>query len=363
MTRWARVAEAVALIVGSLLFCALCIEVSLRLVPEMLGVKMANQLFSAYTRRPGGMYFEEDSTGMFFMHPSHRIRAYFNGYAWDHETDARGFRNPPGRPVDGTLLLGDSLIYGHGVDEAESVAGHLEARYGVPVYNLSRQGDCLYQHYVLLRLHLEAFAPERVVLFVFQNDFDDLMQNRGLALLTSAPEIARADYATLREAIAVAEPDPHPWSRSIRYRSLTYRLILALRSRIRHLPAGTAASGRSDVAIDPIAAPLLDDAMLPVLRDYYDRILGDLAVRADAVGAELDVVYLDAYPTTTPATREAERRARELVFGAASRHGIATFDTGDLLAGCDACILPGDGHLTAEGNARLARFLHEALAL
>jgi hypothetical protein len=308
------------------------------------------------------MYFE-DSTGMFFMHPSQRIRAYFNGYAWDHETDARGFRNPSGRRVDGTLLLGDSLIYGHGVDEAESVAGHLEARYGVPVYNLSRQGDCLYQHYVLLRMHLEAFAPERVVLFVFQNDFDDLMQHRGLALLSSAPEIERTDYASLREAIATAEPDPHSWWRSVRYRSLTYRLVLALRNRIRHLPFDAAASGKSEVTIDPIAAPLLDDAVLPVLRDYYDRILGDLALRADAVGAELDVVYLDAYPTTTAATREADRRARELVFGATAQHGIATFDTGDLVADCNACILPGDGHLTSEGNAWLATFLHEALAL
>jgi len=41
---------------------------------------------------------------------------YYNRYVWTHEADALGFRNRgPIVPAD-VLLLGDSFIYGHGVE-------------------------------------------------------------------------------------------------------------------------------------------------------------------------------------------------------------------------------------------------------
>jgi hypothetical protein len=357
--RWVRAGQSLALVAGSLLFCALVLEVALRVEPELLGQRAANQLFSRYTTKPGGLYFREDTTDMFFMHPNQATRAYFNGYVWDHASDARGFRNPPGRPVDGTLLLGDSLIYGHGVEEEESLAGQLESRYGSDVYNLSRQGDCLYQHYVMLRLHLEAFEPETVVLFVFHNDFDDLLAYRGLDLLDRAPEIARNDYAALRRELEMRESNPHSWSRRLRYHALTYRLFLALRSRIQRMPERSAGA-TAEAETNPLDRPLVDPDTRAVMSRYYDRILGDLAERVDVVGATLVVVHLDAYPASTPETAESKAHVRELLASATARHGIALFDTGELIHACE-CTLPGDGHLTAEGHARLADFLHASL--
>ena len=354
---WIRFAQTTALVAASLLFCALCIEVVLRVDPELLGSRTANQLFSKYGRGPGDIYFEEDSTGMLFMHPGFQTKAYFNGYSWNHATDARGFRNPPGRPVDGALLLGDSLIYGHGVEEPESLASKLESVYRRRVYNLSRQGDSLYQHYVQLRLHLETFAPESVVLFVFHNDFKDLLAYRGVDLLRTTPEIERDDYDQLREQLAKRPSDPHSWSRRLRYRSLTYRLFLTMRSRVQRI--GSPASATS--ADRTLGSPLNDPETLEVIRRYYDRILGDLATRSRDVGARLFVVYLDVYPTTSPETRSSKANARELLAAASRKHAIALHDTDDLLTTCDACVLVGDGHLSEEGHLRLAGFVDALL--
>jgi hypothetical protein len=92
-----------------------------------------------------------------------------NGLRWRHATDARGFRNPDGVPTQ-VLLLGDSMIYGHGVEEPATVAGVLRREHAIAAYDMSRQGSCLYDDYVLLRLWLERLRPRQVVLFVFVND-------------------------------------------------------------------------------------------------------------------------------------------------------------------------------------------------
>ena len=361
-TRWIALGQGLLLLSGSLLFCALCLEVALRVAPELFGMRTANALFSRYTTKPGGIYFYEWSSDMFFMHPDFETTAYFNGYRWHHVTDARGFRNPAGRPVDGTLLLGDSLVYGHGVEEQEGLASQLESDYGRDVYNLSRQGDSLYQHYVLLRAYLEPFRPETVVIFVFHNDYQDLLNYRGIERLEEAPELERQDYDRLRQELAARESNPHSWSRLIRYRSLTYRLFLVLRSRIQRAAEEDAdAALGEDAAENPLDRPLLDPHTYPVLRRYFDRILADLAERCDAVGARLVVINLDAYPTATSETAEAKERARQLLVSATDRHGIAFFDTGDLITACEACVLPSDGHLTEEGHRRLAAFVASAL--
>lgn len=347
-----------ALLAGSLVFVAAAVEVALRIEPELFGSRTANQILSAYTTKPGGIYYFERTSEMNFMHPNDARRAYFNGYAWSHRTDERGFRNPPGRPVDGALLLGDSMIYGHGTEEEDGVASQLERR-GHSVYNLSRQGDSLYQHYVLLRTFLEPFSPQQVVLFVFYNDFSDLLQYRGLDRLREMPEIHAFDYETLRGEILSRPSMPHSRLRTLRYQSRTYRLFLALRSRIQRGNWASSEAERSDDP-SPFNTPLLEDEAHAVLSHYYERIVGDLADRCGAIGADLYLVYLDAFPVSSPGDVEGKRRALELLRSAARKAQVRYLETGSLLE-CDACALPGDGHLTAEGHRRLAEFLDRAL--
>ncbi len=174
------------------------LDLLLLLRPEVFGEQRANEIFSRYDTRPGGIYVREKRTRMRFMWPDFTTENYWNGYRWQHATDARGFRNPPGTPAD-VLLLGDSLIYGHGVEETETVAHFLRTEHAIGAYNMGRQGAALYDEYVLLRTFLPELSPQSVVLFVFLNDFDDLEVYRTAGEIAAMPEIDRLDYPGVRE--------------------------------------------------------------------------------------------------------------------------------------------------------------------
>src|SRR5207245_5469937 len=68
-----------------------------------------------------------------------------NGYVWHHQTDALGFRNASLHIPADVVLLGDSLVYGQGVDFEDTLGNRLEERSGLRVVNLGLQGDCAFQ--------------------------------------------------------------------------------------------------------------------------------------------------------------------------------------------------------------------------
>ena len=145
----------------------------LRVRPTLFGHQLGNYVYSRYGTGPGEIYFHEPALGMNLMWPGFATRAYYNGWFWEHRTDPLGFRNPPDREAD-VLLLGDSLIYGHGAELEEGVSEVLHDHYGWLTYNLAQQGDCLYQSYVKTRLFIDELAPRTVVYFAFLNDASDL---------------------------------------------------------------------------------------------------------------------------------------------------------------------------------------------
>ncbi len=301
-------------------------------IPQNLG----NALYSVYGIFPGGIYFVDEPTGMNFLRPDFETRAHWGGRWWRHATDGRGFRNPPGVEPR-VLLLGDSMIYGHGVDEEDTVGHALRTVHGWKAYNMARQGDCLYQQYVLLRLHLPRLQPERVVLFAFANDLQDLTVYRSDAQIREAPEL-QLDETALARRVGRARSD-FSWGQQA-HRSKVLRLLAML------------ASGESAAeATDPRP---VETGRPPLLAGYYDRILGDLARRAEGVGARLELVLID-HPM--PALDEGEARLGELLEAASRRHGLPYRSTGTLLHGCPACLLPDDGHLTGEGARRIAAFV------
>jgi len=185
-----------ALAVSALLF-VLGLELVLRLgagvIAPALG-ELGNAVYSRYGSLPGDIYVFDHELSMTFMRPDFETTNYWNGYFWHHATDSRGFRNPPGLEDTSLLVLGDSFIYGHGVEEEHTLTAYLRSEHGRPAYNMGRQGDCLFQHYVLLRLFLDRLQPRRVVLFVFVNDFHDLTVFRTPEQIRERPEIDRYDY-------------------------------------------------------------------------------------------------------------------------------------------------------------------------
>jgi hypothetical protein len=358
-------------LVGVLVLVA-SLEIGLRLASGLFSPRIGNRLYSVYSDRPGGIYFTLEDVGMAFMLPSHSTRAYFNGLWWRHATDALGFRNPEGLDDRSLVLLGDSMIYGHGVEEADTVAHFLRAEHGLPAYNMARQGDCLFQEYVLARLFLPWIRPRTLLLFTFLNDFADLEAFRRPAQIAEPPELDRYDYDALRERLEA----PRAWRLWGQLERLkTWRLVGALLAELERLRAAprAAAGAAAPVAASGSASwpgiagapapptpsflePLLDDRRFAPIASYYRRVLADLALRCREQGTELVVALLDIGDEVYPA-QAAQDRLRLLLEAIGRAEGFRVLETRPLFAGCRACFLPRDGHLTREGHRRLADFV------
>jgi len=174
------------LITGFALLVAL--EVTLRLYPRLLGHEFANGVLTKYTTEAQGIYYLDPIQHMNFMIPNYRTEMYYNGFRWSHATDAYGFRNPITRIEADILLLGDSFIYGHGVDIENTVGWYVEKLTGQRVMNLARQGDCTLQQAYLLTTYLPQFRPATVLYFFTDNDISDLYFYRTDAELTGMLE-------------------------------------------------------------------------------------------------------------------------------------------------------------------------------
>jgi hypothetical protein len=163
------------LVLGSLAVGLLGIEGALRAWPTLLGPDFANGVLSKYSDREGGIFYKDRSLSILFMIPNHTTRMYYNGHVWTHQSDALGFRNRRlAFPAD-IVLLGDSLIYGHGVDFEGTVGHALEQLTGLRVANLARQGDTAYQQAYLLSEYAPVFRPRFVFYAFYENDVHDLV--------------------------------------------------------------------------------------------------------------------------------------------------------------------------------------------
>ncbi len=322
------------------------LEAALRLAPGVVGGRLANAVYSAYGA--GGIYFKDPELGMKFMWPDFETRAYWNGHWWQHRSDAAGFRNPPDLAARSLWLLGDSLIYGHGVEEQDTVAHQLRATHGRPAYNMGRQANCLFQEYVLARLYLEKLRPETVVLFVFLNDFRDLENSRQPAQIADPPELERLDYDALRARVE------HPEQR--------WRLGDQLaRLRVWRLGKGiaemlSASPNPVDEAHEQMAS-IFEAARYDPIARYYRLLLADLARRCRKQGAEFAVVLLELPDDVVPNATAAQQRLLGLLDEIGATQEFRVLGTRAIFRDCPDCFLPNDGHLTREGHRRLAAFV------
>lgn len=347
---------------GAILFSSLLglgvLEIALRTLPLKRASTLSNEVYTAYGSFPGGIYFTEPETRINFMVPGLETENFWNGYSWRHRADGLGFRNPPGLKDRSLLLLGDSLIYGHGVEEEQTVAHLLRAREGRPAYNMARQGDCLYQQYVLLRLYRDELAPRTVVLFVFFNDFADLLFYRSREEIERMPEL-RLDGRALRQRVAELGKNPSYPPRRQLYRSRSLRL---LRGVVKSFSGDWMARAEAaPTGEDDLAAAVLKPDQFALASRYYRHVLGECQRLAAEKGIDLRVVLLDVGAGAGSDGRRAYERLR-LFLGKTSREvGFSFTTTAGVFAGCGDCFLPHDGHLSPQGHDRLARFLDSKL--
>lgn len=351
-----RRAKWLALAISSLA-AWLLLDVTLRLFPELPGERLANAVWSRYGGFAGGIYGKEPRSRVQFMRPDFHTVNYWNGYRWRHATDERGFRNPPAAP-HGVLLAGDSLIYGHGVEEEETVAHFLRAEHAVGAYNMGRQGACLLDEYVFLRTFANELEPTDIVLFVFLNDFHDLEVYRSGDEIARAPELTY-DYTAIRAWVSrLGEREPwrvQRWAGTLP----SYRLLRALaKDLVGNLSLVSPAWAAEAEPLPEFLAPLDSDERFAAIAGYYERILDDLVPRLRARGAKLHLVYLGAGADRRQWEQQQDR-AYSLLERLAGKQNVPVWDTRGLFAGGSSCFLRGDGHFTAEGHRRLARFLAE----
>lgn len=347
---------------AALVSTALCLgalEVALRTLPLKRASTLSNEVYTAYGSFPGGIYFTEPETRINFMVPGFTTENFWNGYTWQHCTDGLGFRNPSVLKDRSLLLLGDSLIYGHGVEEEQTVAHILRTRHGRSAYNMARQGDCLYQQYVLLRLYRDELAPRTVVLFVFLNDFSDLLSYRTREELERLPEL-RLDDRALRQRVADLGRNPrYPLLRQL-YRSRSLRLI---RGVTRSLSGDWMARAEAAPAgLGDLAAAVLQPEPYALASRYYSRVLAECQKLAKEKGADLRIVLLDVGPVAGPEGQRAYERLGHFLADASRELGFSYTSTTGIFEGCGDCFLPDDGHFSPQGHARLARFLDAAIS-
>lgn len=316
------------------------IEVALRSSYSWLSGGLADQVYSSYRDSVGGIFFCDRPTDFRLMWPNDRKEVFSHGYIWLHETDSLGFRNPLDIPT-GLLVLGDSHMYGHGVAGSETTAAYLREDHGLPAYNMGRQGDCLYQFYVLCRLYLEELKPKTVVAVVFGNDFDDILNYRG-----EEPDYSELewDFPALRERSRNGTPKIQ-----ISNLFLTLRLIKALSAAIKLRNAPPKGG--------PLPVFLQKDRIVKA-KAYTERMLPELAKVCREAGAELRVVYLfpDYDESWGVPLAEGDQFMQELC----AQHEIPYLSTQPLFLGkAQEYFLPNDGHLNSEGHRALAAFIHE----
>jgi hypothetical protein len=319
----------------------------LRVRPTLFGHQLGSYVFSRYGHSPGDLYFYDREVGMNLMWPDFETRAYYNGWFWKHRTDERGFRNPTDREAE-VLLLGDSMIYGHGVELDEGVSEVLHDRYGWSTYNLSQQGDSAYQAYAKTRLYVDELMPHTVVHFAFYNDGWGLEVDRSTEQIEAMPELTRDDWKSLRARIREQGGQRREpwWFDSEPAFGFFNGLVVELEERIRR---------RSESDLDSKRyAALQDPERRARIQRFYDRLLPDLAERVAARGARLIVIHLDPAAGLSEDDRVA---FREVVARASELAGVPFFDTGEGFAECTDCLLADDGHLNATGHAVLAELV------
>lgn len=150
------------------------VEATLRIHPSILGRPFMNSISTKYTTAPGGIYYLDPVLNINFMYPNFRTDMYYNDYHWVHQTDQFGFRSEGAITRADIVLLGDSFIYGHGVN-IDATVGHFIQRFtGCSVMNMARQGDYSYPEAYLLTEYIDRFSPRYVLYFYYENDLSEL---------------------------------------------------------------------------------------------------------------------------------------------------------------------------------------------
>ena len=147
---------------------ALLAEAALHLAPGILSGHVANVAYTGYHWHRGGVYTLDPHVGPILL-PGVRRPMYWQGHTWMHETNVLGYRGPALTRAD-VVFLGDSMIYGHGVENEDTVPSQLARLSGLATANLGQQGTSLLQSWMIFERRGVPLRPRRVFVCLHPGD-------------------------------------------------------------------------------------------------------------------------------------------------------------------------------------------------
>jgi hypothetical protein len=363
--------RALALLLGSIAALVVA-EFAMRLPPvRQSNITLSNIMFTCY--EPGFperyIFARAGPISQNIHQPNLRSECSFNGYFWEHQSDGYGWRNPETWPEVDVVLLGDSMIYGHGVEEAQTVAHFLRLELSAVVANQAVMGASPIDHLAIYRNFSIPLNPKVTVMFIYANDMMDL-HSRPPKLLDrfirtgTLPQARRYDRADLLSTLTF--PEVSAWQR-LAGRSRLYSLLRyyvpALRARP---PAREGSPMLKPLDADP-AADLagIDFQAIPSAwfgRElaFTRRVIATMARTAEAHDTVLVVAYL---PGQSSFFRKNDRKMPRLLVRFSKEYGVPFFEAGgstwdqERRGFLPGSRLPIDGHLSPLGHELLARDL------
>jgi hypothetical protein len=327
------------------------VELGLRLFTALLPHRVGNYLAFAYDDRPHGIFRFDPEMNMLLMRPHYEREMYFNGYRWHHKTDWMGFRNPVDRTAADVVLLGDSMIYGHGVEETSTVRHHLEQALGRPVANLGMQGAGIHQEYQVLKRFGVPLAPRYVFLFFLVNDIFDLttaLTDRDMERLLALPvEDHTIPYFDIQP----------PYKPSMRLRDQGGELYVVRAFWFLYYHLERSWAHPADAAETDWDQPIFRRKPRYALgMRAHLRVLLKMRDLAGRHGFRLVHLFL-----ATGAAGDEEPVYARMLAAFCREHGIAHYDLGEVMererAPRSRLTLRGDGHLSDLGGRWVARLL------
>jgi hypothetical protein len=342
---------------------AAAFELLLRARPAILKGAVANVAYTGYHWQRDGIYRLDPHRGP-VMRPSFRRRMYWNGHWWSHETNADGYRGERLFRAD-AVFLGDSMVYGHGVEAEQAVPARFQARSGLRSANLGQQGACMIQQ-LLTFLHTGVRLRPRVVFVcTHPTDLDDAVRHYGTS------ELARFVSGPAQEASAWpwVQPEfrPRPPWHPVAFWSLHVALPMESSGVLGALARGIRGEGHVvHVSRDPFAptpaerAMALDALVPPGLADpalpwrAHRHALGEIQRACQRIGARL-VLFDLGYPDALSAAVQAAARELGAGYSGAGRSVVERSLRGERM------YLRDDGHWSPEGADAIATALVDAV--
>jgi hypothetical protein len=350
-----------AVVVGTL-------EGALRLAPSLLVGELAESAFGRYHALPGGIYTRDAHLG-YALKPDCSCKVFWSGHWWHHQTNSAGFRGPAVEHAD-AVFLGDSMIYGHGVENDQTVSSFYGARTGQEVANLGQQGTCLVQMAWRLRHTGLALGPRLVFVCSHFNDIDEAVSWYPEAELRrfvdSAPQ---EEYEPLAHRSFWPRPwyrvDAHVWDERLApslclggaLRGMQQALAAGkLRPREFRAPAQHEMFVPSSELVARPFAPWQTDAPAAQRLGWqvHCRALARMERLCRQHGAKL-VLFDLGYPTAFSEAIEDQARKLGVTYSPAGRVVLQR-----ALAG-EEMYLVNDGHWSPQGSAAIAEVLSRVL--